>query len=216
MMQLERASLYRGRTPDGPVTPHKAYLGPVTKVLGGRGGRFWRGGEVPFSRKVPSPPSKLSINTNQNQLHDIAEALLEGGELHAGVGEFGDAGALALDDFGGGAADETLVGELLVEAAQLLSILPSSFSRRASSAAKSTAPDRCTMTSQPCATWLAEALGASPSASMMSSPRRASVRMTSRFASRTSFWWASDGRAARSACKTERCSVRRGSCGSCR
>ena len=80
---------------------------------------YTSGERGPFSRKVPSPPSNLSINTNQNQLHDIAEALLEGGELHAGVGEFGDAGALALDDFGGGAADETLVGELLVEACLL-------------------------------------------------------------------------------------------------
>ena len=74
-----------------------------------------RGEREPFFRKVPSPLPNL-----QPGLHDIAEALLEGGELHAGVGEFGDAGALALDDFGGGAADEALVGELLVEAAQLL------------------------------------------------------------------------------------------------
>ena len=59
MASPERIFPYRGRTPDGPVVPHKAGLGPVTKVLGGRGGGL-EGGEGAFLQKGSLSPSNLS------------------------------------------------------------------------------------------------------------------------------------------------------------
>ena len=194
MASPERIFPYRGRTPDGPVVPHKAGLGPVTKVLGGRGGRFGggRGSLSPERFPLPPPifqstPIKINYMTSRKRCWRAVSF------TRASVSSATRARSRSTISAGARLTKPSLASFWLRPPSSL-SILPSSFSRRASSAAKSTAPDRCTMTSQPCATWLAEALGASPSASMMSSPRRASVRMTSRFASRTSFWWASDGR----------------------
>lgn len=58
--------LYRGRTGRARYAA-QSLPGPVTKVLG----EGEKGEDLP--EKVPLPPI-LSINTNQNQLHDIAEA----------------------------------------------------------------------------------------------------------------------------------------------